>query len=90
MEEEEDISPEQTEKLIQFQDLTGNDDMAQCKELLKSNNWDLEAAVQHHLVHQVPKCIENWNVCPFMDVPEMHKRPIFFYYLISIQLTITL
>lgn len=52
MEEEEDISPEQTEKLIQFQDLTGNDDMAQCKELLKSNNWDLEAAVQHHLVHQ--------------------------------------
>lgn len=26
--------------------------MAQCKELLKSNNWDLETAVQHHLVQQ--------------------------------------
>jgi len=51
-EEEEDISPEQTEKLIQFQDLTGIDDMAQCKELLRSNNWDLETAVQHHLVQQ--------------------------------------
>jgi len=50
--EEEDISPDQTEKLIQFQDLTGIDDMAQCKELLKSNNWDLETAVQHHLVQQ--------------------------------------
>ena len=53
MEEEEDITPQQTEKLIQFQDLTGIDDMAQCKELLKNNNWDLEAAVQHHLVQQV-------------------------------------
>ena len=52
-EEEEDITPQQTEKLIQFQDLTGIDDMAQCKELLKNNNWDLEAAVQHHLVQQV-------------------------------------
>jgi len=51
-EEEEDITPQQTEKLIQFQDLTGIDDMAQCKELLKNNNWDLEAAVQHHLVQQ--------------------------------------
>ena len=53
MEEEEDISPQQTEKLIQFQDLTGIEDMGQCKELLKSNNWDLEVSVQHHLVQQV-------------------------------------
>jgi len=52
MEEEEDISPQQTEKLIQFQDLTGIEDMGQCKELLKSNNWDLEVSVQHHLVQQ--------------------------------------
>jgi len=52
MEEEEDISPHQTEKLIQFQDLTGIEDMGQCKELLKSNNWDLEVSVQHHLVQQ--------------------------------------
>merc|ERR1719391_830677 len=52
MEDEEDLSPQQTEKLIQFQDLTGIEDMAQCKELLKDNNWDLEVAVQHHLVQQ--------------------------------------
>ena len=55
MEDEEDLSPQQTEKLIQFQDLTGIEDMAQCKELLKNNNWDMEVAVQHHLVQQVPR-----------------------------------
>jgi len=49
---EEEISPAQTEKLIQFQDLTGIEDMATCKQMLSSNNWDLEVSVQHHLVQQ--------------------------------------
>ncbi|ELT92191.1 hypothetical protein CAPTEDRAFT_228273 [Capitella teleta] len=41
-----DLSAEQTEKLLQFQDLTGIDDIERCKQFLVTNNWDLEVAVQ--------------------------------------------
>ncbi|KAJ8322057.1 hypothetical protein KUTeg_000528 [Tegillarca granosa] len=37
------ISQEQTEKLLQFQDLTGIDNMDRCKTILQRHNWDIEA-----------------------------------------------
>ncbi|XP_014666566.1 PREDICTED: FAS-associated factor 2-like [Priapulus caudatus] len=47
--EEEDLSPSQTEKLIQFQDFTGIDDINRCRRILQQNNWDIEVAVQDTL-----------------------------------------
>ncbi|XP_072041833.1 FAS-associated factor 2-like [Amphiura filiformis] len=44
-----DLSPEQTEKLIQFQDLTGIDDMDRCRTIMERHNWNIEAAVQDRL-----------------------------------------
>ncbi|XP_013402150.2 FAS-associated factor 2-like [Lingula anatina] len=41
-----DLSSEQTEKLLQFQDLTGLEDMERCRTLLERHNWDMEVAVQ--------------------------------------------
>ncbi|XP_050390066.1 FAS-associated factor 2 [Patella vulgata] len=46
MADEEDISPQQTEKLIQFQDLTGMENMGRCREILGRHGWNLETAVQ--------------------------------------------
>ncbi|KAL3890949.1 hypothetical protein ACJMK2_003218 [Sinanodonta woodiana] len=43
---QDDLSQEQTEKLLQFQDLTGIDDIARCREVLERHNWDIEVAVQ--------------------------------------------
>lgn len=36
------LSPEQTEKIIQFQDLTGIEDMSICRDVLQRHQWDLE------------------------------------------------
>lgn len=41
-----DTTPEQTEMLLQFQDLTGIDSLNRCKEILVSYQWNLEMAVQ--------------------------------------------
>ncbi|KAI0236719.1 FAS-associated factor 2 [Lamellibrachia satsuma] len=41
-----DLTPEQTEKLLQFQDLSGIDDIERCREILERNHWDIEVAVQ--------------------------------------------
>lgn len=40
------MTQENTEKLIQFQDLTGIEDMQRCRETLERHNWDIEIAVQ--------------------------------------------
>ncbi|XP_064652010.1 FAS-associated factor 2-like [Lineus longissimus] len=40
------ISAEQTEKLLHFQDLTGMEDMDRCRDILQTHNWELEVAVQ--------------------------------------------
>ncbi|XP_063244113.1 FAS-associated factor 2 [Bacillus rossius redtenbacheri] len=45
----EDLSPEQTEKIVQFQDLTGIEDMTVCRDVLQRHAWDLEVAVQEQL-----------------------------------------
>ncbi|KAK7469954.1 hypothetical protein BaRGS_00036058 [Batillaria attramentaria] len=41
-----DLTHEQTDKLLQFQDLTGIDDMNRCREILQRHSWNIEAAVQ--------------------------------------------
>ncbi|WAR17209.1 FAF2B-like protein [Mya arenaria] len=44
--EAEDLSQEKTEKLIQYQDLTGIEDFERCRATLERHNWDIEIAVQ--------------------------------------------
>ncbi|KAK7604112.1 hypothetical protein V9T40_004385 [Parthenolecanium corni] len=43
------LDHEQTEKILQFQDLTGIEDIALCRDVLQRHNWDLETAVQDQL-----------------------------------------
>lgn len=45
----EELSGDQTEKVIQFQDLTGIEDLAVCRDVLQRHNWNLEVAVQEQL-----------------------------------------
>ncbi|XP_050027193.1 FAS-associated factor 2 [Dermacentor andersoni] len=49
MAESNDLSASQTEKLLQFQDLTTIEDLERCREILDRHNWDLEVAVQDTL-----------------------------------------
>ncbi|XP_041360810.1 FAS-associated factor 2-like [Gigantopelta aegis] len=46
MADNDDLTNEQTEQLLQYQDLTGIDDIARCREVLQRHNWDIETAVQ--------------------------------------------
>ncbi|XP_078406882.1 FAS-associated factor 2 [Cetorhinus maximus] len=50
--EEEELTQEQTEKLLQFQDLTGIESMDQCRRTLEQHHWNIEAAVQDRLNEQ--------------------------------------
>uniref|UniRef100_A0A1B6C6X3 UBX domain-containing protein n=1 Tax=Clastoptera arizonana TaxID=38151 RepID=A0A1B6C6X3_9HEMI len=43
------LTQDQTDKVLQLQDLTGIDNMAVCRDVLQRHNWDLEAAVQDQL-----------------------------------------
>lgn len=43
------LSSEQTEKILQFQDLTGIEDMSICRDVLQRHQWNLEVAVQEQL-----------------------------------------
>lgn len=43
------LTGEQTEKVLQLQDLTGIDDMAVCRDVLQRHQWNLEVAVQEQL-----------------------------------------
>lgn len=43
------LTAEQTEKVLQFQDLTGIEDMAICRDVLQRHSWNLEVAVQEQL-----------------------------------------
>lgn len=40
---------EQTEKVLQFQDVTGIDDISICRDVLIRHQWDLEVAIQEQL-----------------------------------------
>lgn len=43
------LTNEQTEKVLQFQDLTGIDDINICRDVLIRHQWDLEVAIQEQL-----------------------------------------
>lgn len=43
------MTNEQTEKVLQFQDLTGIDDINICRDVLIRHQWDLEVAIQEQL-----------------------------------------
>ena len=43
------LSPEQGELLVQLQDMTGLQDLAVCRALLESKDWDLEAVAREQL-----------------------------------------
>jgi FAS-associated factor 2 len=47
--EDRDLSPEEMDKLVQLQDLTGIDNLGTCRALLENKNWDLESAAREHL-----------------------------------------
>ncbi|KAG8224448.1 hypothetical protein J437_LFUL003171 [Ladona fulva] len=49
MAENEALTGEQTEKLLQFQELTGIEDISVCQDVLQRHSWDLEVAVQDQL-----------------------------------------
>lgn len=36
------LTTEQTDKILQFQDLTGIEDMSICRDVLQRHQWDLE------------------------------------------------
>lgn len=36
------LTQEQTDKILQFQDLTGIEDMSICRDVLQRHQWDLE------------------------------------------------
>lgn len=44
-----DLSPEEMDKLVQLQDITGMEDLQICRALLESNGWDLEATAREQL-----------------------------------------
>ncbi|CAG9564728.1 unnamed protein product [Danaus chrysippus] len=43
------LTQEQTEKMLQFQDLTGIEDISICRDVLQRHQWDLEVAIQEQL-----------------------------------------
>ena len=45
------LSPEQGELLVQLQDMTGLQDLAVCRALLESRDWDLQAVAREQLGH---------------------------------------
>ncbi|XP_045477648.1 FAS-associated factor 2 [Harmonia axyridis] len=43
------LTSDQTEKVLQFQDLTGIEDITVCRDVLQRHQWNLEVAVQEQL-----------------------------------------
>ncbi|KAK4874597.1 hypothetical protein RN001_013957 [Aquatica leii] len=43
------LTSEQTDKVLQFQDLTGIEDISICRDVLQRHQWNLEVAVQEQL-----------------------------------------
>ncbi|KAJ8945726.1 hypothetical protein NQ314_009088 [Rhamnusium bicolor] len=43
------LTSDQTDKVLQFQDLTGIEDMTICRDVLQRHQWNLEVAVQEQL-----------------------------------------
>jgi len=53
-ENDDNLTTEQVEKLVQLQDLTGIEDTSICRALLESKNWDLEATAREQFGERDP------------------------------------
>lgn len=70
------LSPEQTEKMLQFQDLTGIEDISLCRDALQRHNWDLETAVQDQLnIKEGRPSVYSVTRAPTNDVPVVYSDP---------------
>lgn len=48
---EDGLTNEQTEKVLQFQDLTGIEDMSVCRDVLIRHQWDLEVSKSYNVYY---------------------------------------
>ncbi len=56
-----DLNAQEMDKLVQLQDITGIEDVAICRALLESKNWDLEATAREQLGIPVRQSREDEN-----------------------------
>ncbi|XKL66963.1 hypothetical protein PGB90_010383 [Kerria lacca] len=70
------LNHEQTEKILQFQDLTGIEDIALCRDVLQRHNWDLETAVQDQLnIKEGRPSVYSVSRPPSTDLPVVYNDP---------------
>ncbi|XP_059470736.1 FAS-associated factor 2 isoform X1 [Neocloeon triangulifer] len=55
----EELEGSQVEKLLQFQELTGIEELAECRTILQRHNWELERAVHDTLTNR-DHAVERW------------------------------
>lgn len=74
-----DLSPEEMDKLVQFQDITGIEDLQICRALLESKDWDLEATAREQL--NLPQSNQDRHrhpvrpINPHAEAPEVMLPP---------------
>lgn len=61
MADDENLNPEQTEKLVQFQEITHIDSIDECRQLLEAFQWNVELAVQNTFDNNAPEPNRNVN-----------------------------
>nr|WMH04084.1 ubiquitin regulatory X domain containing protein 8 [Sinonovacula constricta] len=72
----ENLTPEQTERLIHFQELTGIEDIDRCRQTLQRHNWDMEVAVQNTISEQEGRpSVFNPPPPPEPRAPQMDLSP---------------
>uniref|UniRef100_UPI00358EFDC8 FAS-associated factor 2 n=1 Tax=Myxine glutinosa TaxID=7769 RepID=UPI00358EFDC8 len=81
MADQEGLSAEQTEKLLQFQDLTGIESMDQCRQTLQRHHWNIEAAVQDRLNEEegVPRVFDTPLVAAHLPIVNPMDNRIYSY-----------
>nr|CAH0106701.1 unnamed protein product [Daphnia galeata] len=71
------LSPQNTEKLVQFQELSGIDDLDRCIGILERHNWDVETAIHDHLgldPREMAQTVREVPVFPLQNgQPSVHR-----------------
>lgn len=57
----------QTEKVLQFQDLTGIEDINICRDVLIRHQWDLEVAIQEVTIFQLINFVVQFYIFIFSN-----------------------
>lgn len=76
---ERELSPQNTEKLVQFQELSGIDNLNRCIEILERHNWDVETAIHDHLgldPREVTQSVRELPVFPLQNGQTTINRPV--------------